>query len=55
MKRYRIILPLEVWDDFEDDMDEYSIKQLLGEQLDALLIGTDYLGDYWKHAKVEEF
>ena len=53
-KEYRIVLPLEVWGDFEDDEDLEYIKEMLGEKLDMLLISTDYLNDYWKAAKVEE-
>jgi hypothetical protein len=53
-KQYRIVLPLEVWGEFEDDEDHEFIKEMLGEKLDMLLISTDYLSDYWKAAKVEE-
>ena len=53
-KEYRIVLPLEVWGDFEDDEDHEFIKEMLGEKLDMLLISTDYLHDYWKADKVEE-
>lgn len=52
-KQYRIVLPLEVWGEFEDDDDPEYIKEMLGEQLDMLLISTDYLSDYWKAARVE--
>ena len=57
-KTFRITLPLVVEQEFDseyidlDDMDE--IKEQLGELLDMLLISTDYLGDYWKAAQVEE-
>lgn len=55
-KQFRIVLPLEVWREFEDD--EYEnmedVKEQLGELLDSLLISTDYLYDYWKDAVVEE-
>lgn len=53
-KQYRVVLPLEVWGEFEDDESMESIKETLGEQLDHLLISTDYLYDYWKNAVVEE-
>ena len=57
-KTFRITLPLVVEQEFDseyidlDDLDD--IKEQLGELLDMLLISTDYLGDYWKAAKVEE-
>lgn len=57
-KRFRITLPLVVEQEFDDefmdldDMDE--IKEQLGELFDMLIISTDYLGDYWKAAQVEE-
>lgn len=57
-KQFQITLPLVVWGEFDsdffdlDDMDE--IKECLGMQLDELLASTDYLGDYWKNAQVEE-
>jgi hypothetical protein len=53
VKQYRIVLPLEVWGEFEDDEDHEFIKEVLGDKLDGLLISTDYLWDYWKDAKVE--
>jgi hypothetical protein len=53
VKQYRIVLPLEVWGEFEDDEDHEFIKEVLGDRLDGLLISTDYLWDYWKDAKVE--
>ena len=53
-KQYRVVIPLEVWGEFEDDESLEDIKELLGEQLDHLLISTDYLYDYWKNAVVEE-
>ena len=53
-KQYRIVLPPEVWGEFEDDENPEYIKECLGEQLDNLLISTDYLYDYWKDAEVEE-
>ena len=57
-KTFRITLPLVVEQEFDseymdlDDLDD--IKEQLGELLDMLLVSTDYLGDYWKAAKVEE-
>ena len=53
-KQYRVVLPLEVWGEFEDDESPEDIKEALGEQLDHLLISTDYLYDYWKNAVLEE-
>lgn len=57
-KRFRITLPLVVEQEFDDefvDLDDMEyIKESLGELLDMLLISTDYLGDYWKAAQVEE-
>ena len=53
MSQYRIVLPLEVWGNFDDDLSLDEVKELLGEQLDSLLISTDYLYDYWKDAEVE--
>lgn len=55
-KQFRIVLPLEVWREFEDDEyeDMEDVKEQLGELLDSLLISTDYLYDYWKDAVVEE-
>lgn len=55
MKRCKIVIPLEVWDDFEDDMTNEQIKEALANQLDALMVGTDFFEDYFKHAEVEEF
>ena len=57
-KTFRITLPLVVEQEFDsdffdlDDMEE--IKEQLGELFDMLMISTDYLGDYWKAAQVEE-
>jgi len=51
--QYRIVLPLEIWGEFDDDLPIDEVKELLGEQLDSLLISTDYLYDYWKDAEVE--
>ena len=57
-KTFRITLPLVVEQEFDseyidlDDMED--IKEQLGQLLDMLLLSTDYLGDYWKAAKVEE-
>jgi hypothetical protein len=53
-KQYRIVLPVEVWGEFEDDEDLEYIKDMLGEKLDMLLTSNHYLYDYWKAAKVEE-
>ena len=55
-KQFRIVLPLEVWREFEDDEyeDMEDVKEQLGELLDSLLLSTDYLYDYWKAAQVEE-
>lgn len=53
MKQWRIVLPLEVWGNFDEDYTREEVKELLGEQLDNLLISTDYLYDYWKDAQVE--
>jgi len=53
MMQYRIVLPLEIWGEFDDDLPIDEVKELLGEQLDSLLISTDYLYDYWKDAEVE--
>lgn len=53
-KQFRIVLPLEVWGEFDDDENHEYIKDMLGEQLDMLLVSTDYLWDYWKNAQVEE-
>ena len=57
-KTFRITLPLVVEQEFDDefvDLDDMEyIKESLGELLDMLLISTDYLGDYWKAAQVEE-
>ena len=51
--QYRIVLPLEVWGNFDDEESLEEIKEMLGMQLDDLLISTDYLYDYWKDAEVE--
>ena len=51
--QYRIVLPLEVWGNFDDEEPLDSVKESLGEMLDNLLISTDYLYDYWKDAEVE--
>ena len=57
-KTFRITLPLVVEQEFDseyidlDDMED--IKEQLGQLLDMLLLSTDYLGDYWKAAQVEE-
>ena len=51
--QYRIVLPLEVWGNFDDEESLEEIKEMLGMQLDNLLISTDYLYDYWKDAEVE--
>lgn len=55
-KQFQITLPLVVWGEFDDEdaSDLDFIKECLGEQLDHLLISTDYLSDYWKNAQVEE-
>ena len=57
-KTFRITLPLVVEQEFDDefmDLDDMEeVKEQLGELLDMLLISTDYLGDYWKAAQVEE-
>ena len=57
-KTFRITLPLVVEQEFDDEFmdldDMVEIKEQLGELLDMLLISTDYLGDYWKAAQVEE-
>ena len=53
-KQFRIVLPLEVWGEFDENDDLDYIKESLGEQLDNLLVSTDYLYDYWKDAQVEE-
>ena len=55
-KTFRIVLPLEVYGEFEDEVcdDLDWIKEELGRHLDQLLMSTDYLGDYWKAAQVEE-
>ena len=57
-KTFRITLPLVVEQEFDSEYmdltDMEDIKEQLGELLDMLLISTDYLGDYWKAAKVEE-
>ena len=57
-RTFRITLPLVVEQEFDDefvDLDDMEyIKESLGELLDMLLISTDYLGDYWKAAQVEE-
>ena len=53
-KQFRIVLPLEVWGEFEDDENPEYIKECLGEKLHMLLVSTDYLSDYWKDAQVEE-
>ena len=57
-KTFRITLPLVVEQEFDSeyiDLDNMEdIKEHLGELLDMLLISTDYLGDYWKAAQVEE-
>ena len=57
-KTFRITLPLVVEQEFDSDFidldDMEYIKESLGELLDMLLISTDYLGDYWKAAQVEE-
>ena len=57
-KTFRITLPLVVEQEFDSefvDLDDMEyIKESLGELLDMLLISTDYLGDYWKAAQVEE-
>ena len=51
--QYRIVIPLEVWGNFDDEEPMDSVKESLGEMLDNLLISTDYLYDYWKDAEVE--
>ena len=51
--QYRIVLPLEVWGNFDDEESLEEIKEMLGMQLDNLLISTDYLYDYWKDVEVE--
>ena len=51
--QYRIVLPLEVWGNFDDEESLEEVKEMLGMQLDDLLISTDYLYDYWKDAEVE--
>ena len=57
-RTFRITLPLVVEQEFDDefmDLDDMEeVKEQLGELLDMLLISTDYLGDYWKAAQVEE-
>ena len=55
-RTFRIVLPLEVYGEFEDEVcdDLDWIKEELGRHLDQLLMSTDYLGDYWKAAQVEE-
>lgn len=55
-RQFQITLPLVVWGEFEDEdaNDLDYIKECLGMQLDELLASTDYLGDYWKAAQVEE-
>jgi hypothetical protein len=57
-RRFRITLPLEVEQEFDEDIfdvdDPAAVKEALGELLDMLLISTDYLWDYWKDAQVEE-
>jgi hypothetical protein len=57
-KTFRITLPLVVEQEFDSDLfdldDMEEIKEQLGELLDMLLASTDYLGDYWKAAQVEE-
>ena len=55
-RTFRIVLPLEVYGEFEDEVcdDLDWIKEELGQHLDQLLMSTDYLGDYWKAAQVEE-
>ena len=57
-KTFRITLPLVVEQEFDSEYidltDMVEIKEQLGELLDMLLISTDYLGDYWKAAQVEE-
>ena len=57
-KTFRITLPLVVEQEFDSDFfdldDLVEIKEQLGELLDWLLISTEYLGDYWKAAQVEE-
>ena len=53
MSQYRIVLPLEVWGNFDDDLSLDEVKELLGEELDSLLLSTDFLYDYWKEAEVE--
>jgi hypothetical protein len=57
-RRFRITLPLEVEQEFDEDIfdvdDPAAVKEALGELLDMLLISTDYLHDYWKDAQVEE-
>jgi hypothetical protein len=57
-RRFRIVLPLEVEQEFDEDIfdvdDPAAVKEALGELLDMLLISTDYLHDYWKDAQVEE-
>ena len=55
-RQFQITLPLVVWGEFEDEdaNDLDYIKECLGMQLDELLASTDWLGDYWKYAEVEE-
>ena len=57
-KTFRITLPLVVEQEFDSDFIDLDnmedIKEQLGELFDMLLISTDYLGDYWKAAQVEE-
>ena len=55
-RQFQITIPLVVWGEFEDEdaNDLDYIKECLGMQLDELLASTDWLGDYWKDAEVEE-
>ena len=54
MKLYRVTIPLEIYGEFDDSTSLDDVKESLGQELDSLLESTDYLGDYWKAAEVEE-
>ena len=54
MKQYKITLPIEVWDNFDDDISPEEAKEMLGQMFDNLIDSTDLLWDLWKHAEVVE-
>ena len=54
MKQHKITIPIEVWDNFDDDIPLDEVKEYLGEMFDHAIEHTDLLWDLWKHAEVVE-